>query len=113
MLPVSILIAHSLGTYASTLAGYLKVLRPHFTIERVEIDDLDACIARIPGALVIADRISDLAQTAAAAYILYYPDQMNIAVINAHGASRTIENPAWDDVLDAIDRVVAGITVIA
>ena len=109
MLPVSILVAHSLGTYASSLVGYLKELRPQFHIERVEIDELDARVAGTPAALVIADIVSDCAKSSAAAYILYYPDQRDIAVVSTKGPSRTIENPAWDDVLAAIDCAVAGI----
>jgi hypothetical protein len=108
MSPIRVLIAHSLNTYASSLAGLLQEIRPALAIERVEIDDLDDRIATVPGALVIADRTSDAIDERAAACILYYPDQRNVAIVRSGSAPRTIENPAWEDMLSAIDSAVAG-----
>ena len=113
MSPVRVLIAHSLNLYASSLAGLLQEIRPALDIERVEYDDLGDRLSATPGTLVIADRTSDVIDQRAGACILYYPDQRNVAIVRSGSTSgstpRTIENPAWEDMLSAIDSVVAGI----
>jgi hypothetical protein len=106
--PFQVIIAHSLGTYSSALAGLLQAIRPALSVRRVEMDELDDCVCRTPGALVIADRVNTESASCASASILYYPDQQNVAIVHAGGVARTIENPAWDELLDVIDRVVAG-----
>src|SRR5690348_2827059 len=112
MSPVRVLIAHSLKTYAPTLAGLPQEIRPLLEIERVEVDDLDDRLATAPGALVIADRSSDAIDQRAGACILYYPDQQNVAIVRSGPAARTIENPAWEDMLSAIDSAVAGMAAV-
>jgi len=112
MSPVRVLIAHSLNTYASSLAGLLHEIRPALAIERVEVDDLDDRLATTPGALVIADRTSDAIEQRAGACILYYPEQRNVAIVRNGPSPRTIENPAWEDVLSAIDSAVAGMAAV-
>jgi hypothetical protein len=107
MPPFQVIIAHSLGTYSSALAGLLQAIRPALSIRRVEIDELDDCVCHSPGALVIADRVSAAAEDCAGASILYYPDQRNVAVVSSDGRIRTIENPALEELLDEIDLVVA------
>jgi hypothetical protein len=112
MSPVRVLIAHSLNLYASTLAGLLHEIRPALEIERVEFDDLGDRLSVTPGALVIADRTSDVIDQRAGACILYYPNQQNVAVVRSGPMPRTIENPAWEDMLSAIDSAVAGIAAL-
>ena len=109
MSPVHVLIAHGLNTYASSLAGLLREIRPALDIERVDFEDLGDRLSATPGALVIADRTSDVIDQRAGACILYYPDQRNVAIVRSGSTPRTIENPAWEDMLSAIDSVVAGI----
>jgi len=112
MSPVRVLIAHSLNLYASALAGLLQEIRPALDIERVEFDDLGDRLSASPGALVITDRTSDEIDQRAGACILYYPDQRNIAVVRSGPAPRTIESPAWEDMLSAIDSAIAGIAAL-
>jgi hypothetical protein len=108
MSPVRVLIAHTLNTYASSLAGLLKEIRPSLDIERVEIGDLDDRLSAEPGALVIVDHTSETIDQRAGACILYYPDQRNVAIVRNGSAARTIENPVWEEMLAAIDSAVAG-----
>jgi len=112
MSPVRVLIAHSLNTYASSLAGLLQEIRPSLDIERVEIAELDDRLSSAPGALVIVDRSSETIDQRAGACILYYPDQRNVAIVRYGPLARTIENPAWEDMLAAIDSVVAGMDCV-
>jgi hypothetical protein len=107
--PFQVIIAHSLGIYSSALAGLLQEIRPALMVRRVEIDELHDSARSTPGALVIADRVNEAIEDCAIASILYYPDQQNVAVVIAGGLSRTIENPAWEDLLEVIDHVVAGV----
>ena len=109
MLPLPVFIAHSMALYASTLANALMELRPGFDVRHVAVDELDAVVGSAPGALVICDRLTADIETRAGAYILYYPEQQNLATIAAAGAMRTILDPEWSDLLDAIDGVAAGI----
>jgi hypothetical protein len=90
----------------------LKVLRPELTVERVEINDLDDRIERSPAALVIADQVSPKVRSSAAAFILYYPELRNVAVVTAGSQPRTIETPSWDDLVAEIDLLAAEIVPV-
>ena len=104
-MPVSILIAHSLGLYASALVALLKELRPHYEIERLEPDELDDRVAEATAALVIADKLSEQTRSGAAAYILYYPDLTNVLEVGGYQPTCTIENPTWDALLSVSDSL--------
>jgi hypothetical protein len=107
MAQIRVIIAHSLATYASTLAGILRETRPAFIIEHVEPSELDE---RVTGALVISDNLSPAVRAKAGTAILFYPDQANVAVILNAGKARAIVDPAWDDLLAAIDSAALGIS---
>ena len=104
----NVLIAHALTTYVSTLAGFLSFERPHFRVQMVDPLDLDGALARVPGAFVVSDVLSPPARQSGAGWILYYPDQQDVAIVNIDGTEQTIENPALEDVLSALDHAAYG-----
>jgi len=102
-----VLITHNLTTYASALAGVLGQIRPHFHVLMVAPADLDGELVRFPDALVVSDSISPAVKGSSGGWILYYPNQENVAVVNVDGREHTVPNPVLEDVLTALDIAAA------
>ena len=107
-----VLISHALATYASALSGLLRHVRPHLDVRVVLPADLESELAKRPGAVVVSDVISPAIKRHSGGWILYYPDQQNLAIAEVGGFQRTLENPSLDDVLLFLDRAT-GIAPIA
>jgi hypothetical protein len=104
--PFQVLISHQLSTYASALAGVLVHLRPQFLVEVVAPTDLTAGLLRWPNALLVTDCLPT-AGVSGAGWILYYPGQENVAIVNIGGIERQFDNPALEDILAELDAAAA------
>ena len=104
----TVVIAHELITYSSLLADALTLLRPCFDVHLVAAPDLDATITDgRAGAVVVTGELTSAVETHADGWLLYYPRQENVAVVSDVPAPRRIEIPTFDDVIAAIDGLVA------
>jgi len=103
----SVLVAHELNIYAETLAGILAALRPCLDVHHVAPAQLDAAVEARAGSIVVSGRLSSTIEEHAGGWLLYYPDQANVAVVGDDGAGRRIENPQFPDILAAIDELIA------
>jgi len=99
-----VLVSHALTAYASSLAGVLRHIRPQLDVRVVAPGDLECALSMLPGAVVVSDVISPAIRQKSSGWILYYPDQQNLAVAKVDGDERAMENPSLDDVLLALDR---------
>ncbi len=103
----SVLVSHELNIYAETLAGILTALRPGFDVRHVAPAHLDAAVEACTGAIVVSGRLSPAIEAHAGGWLLYYPEQANLAVVSDEGDGRRIENPQFPDILAAIDGLIA------
>ena len=104
----TVVVAHELITYSSLLAEALTRLRPCFEVHLVAAPDLDATITEWHAVVVVVTgELTPTVETHAAGWLLYYPRQENVAVVSDAPAPRRIDIPTFDDVIEAIDGLVA------
>ena len=103
----SVLVSHDLHVYAVTLVSLLAQLRPHLNVQHVLPVELDEAVQARTGAIVVSSRLSSAVETHAGGWLLYYPEQANVAVVGEDPGSRRIENPEFPDILSAIDGLIA------
>ena len=102
-----ILVSHQLSVYAESLVAVLAEIRPCFQITQSVPTELDDALTRAPGAVVISDRLTPTVAAQTSGWLLYYPDQANVAVVGGGSGEERIDNPDFPDILAAVDRLVA------
>ncbi len=102
-----VLVSHELNIYAEALVGSLAAARPCLDVHHVTDAQLDDAVEARAGSVVVSGRLSPAIETHAGGWLLYYPEQANVAVVGEEPDSRRIENPEFPDILAAIDGLIA------
>lgn len=103
----SVLVSHELNVYAESLVSTLAAARPSLDVHRVAPAELDSAIVAQTGAIVVSSRLSPAIEAHAGGWLLYYPEHANVAIVGVDSGSRRIENPAFQDILAALDCLIA------
>lgn len=98
-----ILIAHEMTLYSESLAILLAERWRGLDIRLLDPAELEDALIAEPGAIVIASRLTPAVTTHASGWIIYYPNQENVALTGDHGSQRAIEAPRLADIIAAID----------
>jgi hypothetical protein len=107
MIPRShVLIAHRLSVYAESLAAVLAALRPDLDVRQIQPSDLEEATGTSDHVIVVTDELTALIKEHADGWLLYYPDQTDVAVVGGASVSLRIEHPSLPEVLAALDQLV-------
>lgn len=101
-----ILIAHELALYGETLATLLSERWHSLDIQLLDPAELEGALIAAPGAIVVASRLTPAIMAHTSGWIIYYPDQENVALAGDQGSQRSIEVPGLADILAAIDGLL-------
>ena len=102
-----VLVSHELNIYAEALVGSLAAARPCLDVHHVTDAQLDDAVEARAGSVVVSGRLSPAIEAHAGGWLLYYPEQANVAVVGEDPDNRRIENPEFPDILSAIDALIA------
>ena len=82
-------------------------MRSSLVLRSVAPAELDSAIVAEYGAIVVSSRLSPAIEAHAGGWLLYYPEHANVAIVGEDSSSRRIENPAFPDILAALDGLIA------
>jgi hypothetical protein len=101
-----VLIAHGLSLYSETLAQLLAERWHGLDIRLLDPAELEGVLVAAPGAIVVAECLTPAIEAHASGWLLYYPNEQNVAIAGGQGARRWIESPSLADILAAIDGLI-------
>lgn len=99
---VRVVVGHEPRFYRESLAAALQLLLPNTVVTLVEPAKLDQAVAPGSATVVMCSALSETVKRQALAWILFYPDGENLAVVGIAGGQRTIPNVELSDLLAVI-----------